>query len=185
MSDSLQLALHAAATSNAALRGVAVACGTLLLFVQAAGFVAVALTHLQRVDWRVAARIVVSGAVAVLLTQVLLHTVHDPRPYLVEGYAPLAHVSADNGFPSDHTLVAALLAGWAAWLSRRSLPAFVAGVVVIALGRLAIGAHHTLDVLGSMGIAAVSLGVAAALPYPPAWTGRRVLPGRPAGHAAR
>jgi undecaprenyl-diphosphatase len=185
VSDFLQHALHTAAASNAVLRSVAVFCGTLLLFVQAAGFAAVAVRRRSHLDWRVTARIIVSGVVAVAITQVLLHVIRDPRPYLAEQYVPLAHVSADNGFPSDHTLVAALLTGWAAWLSRRSLPAFLTGLILIALGRLAIGAHHTLDIVGSVGIAALALGLAWALPYPALWTGRPVLPPRPVTHAPR
>lgn len=178
MTDSLQHALHSAAASGGVLRSLAVFCGTLLLFVLAAAFAVLAYRYRARLDWRLAARVAVSGAVALVLTQVLLRVVHDPRPYLAEHYTPLAHVSADNGFPSDHTLVAALLSGWAAWFSRRALPAFAVGTLLIAVGRLAIGAHHSLDILGSVAIAALSLGIAATVPYPVTWTGRHLLPGR-------
>ncbi|WP_309571365.1 phosphatase PAP2 family protein [Deinococcus sp.] len=176
MTDTFQQALHTAAASGPLPRGLAVFCASALLLVLVAGFAALAFRHRDRLDWRMAARIAVSGAVALLVTQVLVHVVSDPRPYLVEHYPPLAHVSADNGFPSDHTLVAALLTGWAAWLSRRAWAAFAGGVLLVALGRLGIGAHHTLDVVGSVLIAAVSVGVAQVVPYPPAWTERLLLP---------
>ncbi|THF88510.1 phosphatase PAP2 family protein [Deinococcus sp. KSM4-11] len=185
MTDPLQHALHTAATSGSFLRNLAVFCGTALLFVQVAGFTALAVRHRNRLDWRLAARILVSGVVALVVTQVLVRVVIDPRPYMVEHYTPLAHVSADNGFPSDHTLVAALLTGWAAWRFRRAWMAFAAGVLLIALGRLGIGAHHTLDVLGSVLIALVSLGAAHLWPYPTAWANRPILPGlRPTPHSS-
>lgn len=98
-----------------------------------------------------------------LLVFVLGRVIHDPRPYLAEHYAPLAHVASDNGFPSDHTLVVALLAGWAFWIDRRWVPVFPVGVLGVMLGRLAIGAHHTLDVLGSVLIAALCCGLAGLL----------------------
>jgi membrane-associated phospholipid phosphatase len=43
------------------------------------------------------------------------------------------------------------------------------------IGRLGVGAHHTLDVLGSLAIAVVAALVAALLPLPAAWR-RPLLP---------
>ena len=47
------------------------------------------------------------------------------------------------------SLAAALTAGlW--WLGRRFMVPFAAGTLLIMLGRLGVGAHHTLDVAGSV-----------------------------------
>jgi undecaprenyl-diphosphatase len=107
-----------------------------------------------------AARASLAAALTALLAVVLGHPIPDPRPYLAEGYTPLTHVSADNGFPSDHTLLAALLAGLLGWIDRRWRWALAVGAGLVGLGRLAVGAHHTLDVLGSVLIVMVAVGVA-------------------------
>ncbi|MFC4453696.1 phosphatase PAP2 family protein [Deinococcus sonorensis] len=178
MSDPLQHALHSVAVHSPLLSALAVFCAASLLFVLIAVFVVLGLTRVRRVTWLQVARMVASLGIAGLLTLVLKHLVHDPRPFMVEHYAPLTHASSDNGFPSDHTLIAALLAGWVWWLDRRWLALFIVGVLLVMLGRLAIGAHHTLDVLGSLAFAGLGLALAALVLFSPAWE-RPVLPGRP------
>ncbi|WP_188961166.1 phosphatase PAP2 family protein [Deinococcus aquiradiocola] len=178
MTDVLQRSLHASAAAHPLLAGVAVFCANDLLFVLLLALAAVAWQGRARVTWGFAARALLSGVVAALLTLALKGVIVDVRPYVAEGYLPLAHAASDNGFPSDHTLVAALLAGWAWWIHPRALPVFVAGTVAVLLGRLAIGAHHTLDVLGSLLYAL--LGLAAGTLWRPAgtWTARTVLPAK-------
>jgi membrane-associated phospholipid phosphatase len=178
MGDTLQQALHVSALGIPILAAVAVFCANSLLF----GLVAL-LTVLLVLSRRALTpvrlfRMAASLLLATVLTLLLGHLIADPRPYLAEGYTPLAHVAADNGFPSDHTLVAALLLGWAAWLDRRWWPIFAAGLFAVMLGRLAIGAHHSLDVLGSVAIAGVGLSIAARVPFPHAWSTRWSLPRR-------
>jgi len=56
------------------------------------------------------------------------------------------------------------------WIDRRWAPAFVAGVVLVMIGRLGVGAHHTLDVLGSVAIVIVAALVARAIPLPARWS---------------
>lgn len=166
--DSLQHALHTAA-SQPLLSYLVVFLANGLIALLAALFAALAWVHRASLTRALAVRIVVSGALALLLALLTGHVIHDPRPFIVDHYAPLAHASLDNGFPSDHTLVAALLTGWAAWFARRWVPVFALGVLAVLLGRLAIGAHHTLDVVGSVLIAGVALGIAAGLPLRGGW----------------
>ncbi|GBF04846.1 membrane-associated phospholipid phosphatase [Deinococcus aerius] len=175
--NSLQTSLHALAAGTPLLGGLAVFTASFLLFVLAAVLGGIVLMKARSVTWALAARVVVACAATVLLTLVLGHAVPDPRPYLVGHYTPLTQVAHDNGFPSDHTLVAALFTGFILWIDRRFVTLFALGTLAIGLGRLAVGAHHTLDVLGSLLIAGASLSLAAALRLPEAWR-RPVLPGR-------
>jgi undecaprenyl-diphosphatase len=178
MTDSLQRALHAAAVAHPLLGTAAVFCANALMFVLVLALAGLLWRRRQQVTGGLLARMAASLLVATALTVVFGHLVPDPRPYLAEHYAPLAHVAADNGFPSGHTLVAALLTGWAGWLSRRGWPAFAAGLAAVMLGRLAIGAHHTLDVLGSVAFAAAGLTLATQVRLPAAWHTRPLWPGR-------
>jgi undecaprenyl-diphosphatase len=107
--------------------------------------------------------------VAYVASRILTGVIYDPRPYLVEHLRPLMALSRDNGFPSDHTLLAAALAASLWWIDRRLVLPFAVGAVLVMLGRLGVGAHHTLDVLGSVAIVTAAAVLAGALPLPVAW----------------
>lgn len=174
MTDPIQHALHSAATQNPLLASLSVFCASGLLFVLVALLALTGLLNLRRLTWRLVARVVSSLAVAALLTLLLNHVFTDVRPFVVEHYTPLAHASNDNGFPSDHGLVAALLVFWAWWIDRRWLPLFIVGMLAVMAGRLAIGAHHTLDILGSLIFAAAGFAAASVLRFPARWGDRTV-----------
>jgi undecaprenyl-diphosphatase len=84
---------------------------------------------------------------------------YDPRPFVVRHFSPLIPHVADNGFPSDHTLLAAALAAigmyWNKWLG---LILWVIAVV-IAIARVYVGLHHPIDVLGSIVFALVAVSI--------------------------
>lgn len=88
---------------------------------------------------------------------------NEPRPFVLHHTQPLiAHV-ADNGFPSDHTLVAA---GCGFLLLAFSMPA--AGVALLAalivgVSRVACGLHSPLDIGSSFLFAFVANGIASIL----------------------
>jgi len=114
--------------------------------------------------------------VAGVLTLLIKHLVNDSRPFTVEHYVTLTHVSSDNGFPTDHTLVAALLVAWTWLIDRRWTVPFVVGLLAVLLGRLRIGAHHTLDVLASVAFAALGLLAASLVRWPQGWHERTISP---------
>jgi len=84
----------------------------------------------------------------------------------LEHIHPVTPIARDNGFPSDHTLLATLLAASLCWVDRRLVSPFALVVVLVMAGRLAIAAHHPLDVLGSVLIVCAALSLATALPLP-------------------
>jgi membrane-associated phospholipid phosphatase len=79
-----------------------------------------------------------------------LHT--NPRPFVTDGSVPLFPHPADNGFPSDHSAAAGLLAALVA-RHRRVVGAVVAaGAVVVAWARVAAHVHHLQDIAAGLGI---------------------------------
>ena len=80
------------------------------------------------------------------------HLHADPRPFVADGTPALFGHPADNGFPSDHSAAAGLLAVLVArW--RRVLGALVAaGAVVVAWTRVAAHVHHAQDVVAGLAI---------------------------------
>lgn len=74
----------------------------------------------------------------------------DPRPFVVDGRAPLfSHVS-DNGFPSDHTMLAMAVAAVVAWWRRKVGAGLMALSVVVGAARVGAHVHHVPDVVGAL-----------------------------------
>jgi undecaprenyl-diphosphatase len=109
--------------------------------------------------WKLAsASALASAGVALLVAQVITKIWARPRPFAAH---PSAHVwgsrSHDPSFPSDHAS-ASLAIAFAIFLFDRLVGSiFLAAAVIISLGRVVVGAHYPLDVLGG---AAVALGAA-------------------------
>ena len=175
MDDVIQRTAQSLATSNGATRDIAIGLAIYVLYLLCASWIVVTGVSASRITVASVVRIGLIMLLAFVLAQVLNVVVSDPRPYIVSHSQPLTPVGHDNGFPSDHTLLAAALTASLWWIDRRALPVFAVGTVLIAIGRLGIGAHHTLDVAGSMAIVAVVAIGAAGFPLPAAWN-RRVLP---------
>jgi undecaprenyl-diphosphatase len=117
---------------------------------------------LEILRWLIAAGI--TGVVAEVLTQIGGALYTDPRPFAVGHFHPLiAHV-ADNGFPSDHALLAAFLVAGVVlvrfWLA---LPIVAVLGVLVDWARVGAGIHHPIDVVGSTVFVAVGAVIAVAV----------------------
>lgn len=102
---------------------------------------------------------------------------NDPRPFVVDHFRPLIAHAADNGFPSDHALLAAAVV--AAVALARVLWCFllVPVAILVEWARVGSGVHHPVDVLGSD--VCVAIGVLVAILVAPPLT-RLTLPHIPA-----
>jgi undecaprenyl-diphosphatase len=87
----------------------------------------------------------------------------DPRPFTLDHVKPLIAHAADNGFPSDHALLAATLVAllviaetW--WAIPEAALAFL-----VDWARVGAGIHHVADVLGSTLFVAAATVVALAV----------------------
>jgi len=95
------------------------------------------------------------GLISVIIGQAIAYFYFDPRPFVTGHFQPLIPHVADNGFPSDHTLLSAVIA---ATLTTVSVPMGIVLWVItamVAIARVSAGLHHAIDVIGSICIAAV------------------------------
>ncbi len=142
-----------------------------LLWVMVAGFAAVWL-FAERRDARVqvGAQAVVGLILAVAFLYVAKSVHHDPRPFVENPrIKPLFGHSRDDGFPSDHSVAAGLIATLVLARHRVLGAAFAVAAFVVAWARVAAHVHHLQDVLAGLflgGLAAVVavLAVSALLP---------------------
>lgn len=169
MQDSIQQGLQTLAMQSGVTREIAVVCAAVLIYVMGAEWLLTLFWRRASVSVATVARVALLALVAYLVSKVLSGLIVDPRPYIVAHVQPIFPVAHDNGFPSDHTLLAALLTASLWWIDRRMVPLFAAATVLVMVGRLAIGAHHTLDVAGSVAIVAAVALALGVLPLPQAW----------------
>lgn len=104
-------------------------------------------------------RIIFFGVVALPLiycTALIASNFYDnPRPFVVEHFTPLIPHAADNGFPSDHMLLASAVAAICSFYSRR-IGAILWGIALyIGVSRVYVGVHHPIDIIGSVLIAVI------------------------------
>ncbi|HVS58303.1 MAG TPA: phosphatase PAP2 family protein [Candidatus Saccharimonadales bacterium] len=102
---------------------------------------------------RMATLLVCGGLLAILLAKVAGHFFYDTRPFVAGHFKPWTPHAADNGFPSDHTLLAAFLTYVVTVYSWRWGLVSLACAIAIGAARVIIGVHHITDIIGSFVIA--------------------------------
>lgn len=102
---------------------------------------------------------IISFVCTYLFAKILSLVISDPRPFLVSGTKPMIDSALDNGFPSDHMLLAMAIAAVTYLYSKRlGLILFVLALI-IGSARVLAGVHHTLDIIGSVAIATTTVAI--------------------------
>lgn len=78
---------------------------------------------------------------------------NNPRPFVVTGIPPFIQHAADNGFPSDHVLIAAAISAILLPFSKTLGTISLLIAILIGIARVHVGLHHTADIIGSLIIA--------------------------------
>ena len=81
---------------------------------------------------------------------------YDPRPFIQSHFTPLISHKADNGFPSDHTLISAAVSAVTYPFNKKLSVLLWVITALVGVSRIYVGVHHPIDVLGSMVIAAIA-----------------------------
>ena len=169
MHDVIQRTIQNLAYGDSSTKALAVFCAAVLLFLLMAAWLVVVYRNRARVSIASGVRTLLLFGVSYLVAKAISHVVNDPRPYIVQHIQPLIPLAHDNGFPSDHSLLAWALVFSLVWLAPAAVWPFVIGALLVMLGRLGVAAHHTLDVGGSAAIVFVVAGLVALLRWPTGW----------------
>lgn len=104
-------------------------------------------------------RLALYGVIALPATYVVAKLLallyYDPRPFVVGNFTPLVAHAPDNGFPSDHTLLLAALASVLYPYSKKASWTMWVITLVVGFSRVAVGIHHSIDIVGAIIIAIV------------------------------
>ncbi len=105
----------------------------------------------------------ISFALAFLISLLARELYFNPRPFVIGGFTPLIPHEPDNGFPSDHTILASAIASLFLFYHKKTATWLWLIAIVVALSRVYVGVHHPIDVLGSIVVALLSALVAYAI----------------------
>jgi membrane-associated phospholipid phosphatase len=129
-----------------------------LIFLMVAAFIAV-LILAEKASGRLQLLVsAVIGLVLVLVFLVVAAALHtDPRPFVQNpSLHPLIKHAADNGFPSDHSAAAGLIAGLVAIRHKLYGAILAVAAVLVAWARVAAHVHHVQDVVAGLALGALA-----------------------------
>lgn len=94
---------------------------------------------------------------ALILAKIIRIFYFEPRPFITYQISPLIPHQSDASFPSTHTMVISSIALAFIYYKSRFAPLFLIFLIWLGLGRIFVGVHYPLDILGGFLISLVSL----------------------------
>lgn len=111
--------------------------------------------HQKRLEF--IACLIAGGILSLLLAKLGGMFINDPRPFVVGHFRPLIPHAADNGFPSDHTLLASFISWFVFHYSKKLGLVSLSLALLIGLARVYAGVHHIEDIVGSFVITVIAM----------------------------
>lgn len=96
---------------------------------------------------------IISLPLTYIIAKITSHFIYDPRPFVVDHIKPLIEHSADNGFPSDHTLITMAIASVVFAYNKKVGGVLFIIALLVGSSRVLAHVHHPLDIAGSTVIA--------------------------------
>lgn len=95
-------------------------------------------------------RAAISFPLILVVSRIMGALYYNPRPFVLLHITPFVAHIADNGFPSDHTLLSAACAALVFTFHKKWGVALYILAVLVGVGRVAAQVHHPVDILGSL-----------------------------------
>ena len=128
-------------------------CGTYLIWVVALiGFIYLIQSHKRK---RIALFAVVVLPATYIIGKIVGIFWYDPLPFVQNGTTPLIAHAANNGFPSDHMLLAGAIASVVFAYNRPLGILLWVLAIIIGVARVLAGVHHPVDVIAAAIVALV------------------------------
>ena len=103
---------------------------------------------------------IISLPIAYIVAKIGSWLYFDPRPFVVGNFTPLVPHVADNGFPSDHTLLTSAIASVIYVFNKKIGVLLWILALIVGISRVSAGIHHPVDILGSIIISVLIVFVA-------------------------
>lgn len=101
-------------------------------------------------DKKILLLIILSLGVAFILLKTFGKIIDYPRPFVQFPIQPLISHSADDSFPSDHTIILSVIAFSYFYYRSKYTLIFMMGMAVTGLARIFVGVHFPLDIVGGI-----------------------------------
>lgn len=96
--------------------------------------------------WRITLSVITAGIIALVLSRIASRLYYDPRPFVTEHVQPLFYHAPDNGFPSDHSLLAMALTATIYFFNKKLAGVMLILTVLIGVARVLAKVHSPLDI---------------------------------------
>ncbi len=84
-----------------------------------------------------------------IVSQIASKIYYNQRPFVAEHFVPLISHGANNGFPSDHSLISFAFASIIFLFNRKLGFVLFSLSFLVGISRVYVGVHHPIDILGS------------------------------------
>lgn len=101
-------------------------------------------------------RLIIGGIIALIIAYIARHFYYDTRPFVAGHFTPWFSHGADNGFVSDHTLLASFLAFTCYFYNKWAGLGLLGLAVGIGAARVASGVHHWADIISAIIISLIA-----------------------------
>lgn len=91
-----------------------------------------------------------AAVLSLFMAYVASRLYYDPRPFVEGHFKPLIPHDAENGFPSDHTLLVACIASVLTLFTKRISILLWLIALLVGVARVYVGVHHPLDIAASI-----------------------------------
>ncbi len=98
---------------------------------------------------------IITGLIALLLAKIGGALFYNARPFVSDNLVALMPHAADNGFPSDHTLMSAAIAATVYYFSKKLGLVILGLAIIIGVSRVLAHVHHPIDIIGSLVFATI------------------------------
>lgn len=99
---------------------------------------------------------VIGIVVAIIVVKIVGSIYYNPRPFVDGNFTPLFPHSSTNGFPSDHTVAAILLASLLWRYNWQFATVLFVAACIIGVSRVLAGVHHIEDIIGGIVVAVLA-----------------------------
>jgi undecaprenyl-diphosphatase len=98
----------------------------------------------------------ISLAITYIIGKIASLLYYNPRPFVSDNIVPLIQHAANNGFPSDHTLLVSAIASVVTLRNRTWGLVLWLIAILVGYSRVYVGIHHITDIVGAVLIALTS-----------------------------
>jgi len=131
-------------------------CAKYLVFIVVLIFVWAWVKAPIRLKKQMALAIILAGLIAGILDKLGAKLYYDPRPFVTHHVTPLVPHAADNGFPSEHTILAFTVAA-VLYFYRPKMSYLAFGLaLLVGIGRVAAHVHSPVDIIGGAAIGLIA-----------------------------